>query len=92
MTKTTSGILGTPSYMAPECFLQNKKATVLSGIWSLACTLPELYTGKECWELDDSTGNDTPGDAFKTKLRNQDCPSFLESAVESSVKEVIRTL
>ena len=56
MTKATSGILGTPSYMAPECLLQNKKATVHSGIWSLACTLLELYTGKECWELDDSTG------------------------------------
>ena len=34
MTKTTSGIPGTPSYMAPECLLQNKKATVDSDIWS----------------------------------------------------------
>ena len=54
MTKTTSGIPGTPSYTVPECLLQNKKATVHSDIWSLASTLPELYTEKECWELDDT--------------------------------------
>ena len=92
MTKPTSGIPGTPSYMAPECLLQNKKATVHFDIdiWSLACTLLELYTEKECWELDDSTGDDTLGDAFKRKLRNQDCPPYLESVVEGNVKEIIR--
>ena len=90
MMKTTSGIPGTPLYMAPECLLQNKKATVHSDIWSLACTLLELYTEKECWELDDSTRDDTLGSAFKRKLRNQDCPPYLESVVESNVKEMIR--
>jgi E3 ubiquitin-protein ligase mind-bomb len=39
-----SGIPGTPSYTAPECLLKNEKATVHSDIWSLACTLLEMYT------------------------------------------------
>jgi serine/threonine protein kinase len=33
LNKTTSGIPGIPSYMAPECFLQNNRATVYSDIW-----------------------------------------------------------
>ena len=90
MTKTTSGIPGTPSYMAPECLLQNQKATVHSDIWSLACTLLELYTGKECWELYEITEDNTPDNALKRKLRNQDCPPHLEIVTESNVKEIIR--
>ena len=47
---TSTGIPGTPSYMAPECLLERKKATVHSDVWSLACTLVELFTEKDCWE------------------------------------------
>lgn len=44
---TSSAIPGTPSYMAPECLLERNKATVHSDVWSLACTLVELFTEKE---------------------------------------------
>ena len=47
---TSSAIPGTPSYMAPECLLERNKATVHSDVWSLACTLVELFTEKDCWE------------------------------------------
>lgn len=46
---TTAGIAGTPNYMAPECLLQKRKATTKADVWSLACTLVELFTGKDCW-------------------------------------------
>ena len=32
---TSTGIPGTPSYMAPECLLERKKATVNSDVWRL---------------------------------------------------------
>ncbi|XP_020608738.1 dual specificity protein kinase shkC-like [Orbicella faveolata] len=47
---TSTGIPGTPSYKAPECLLERKKATVHSDVWSLACMLAELFTEKDCWE------------------------------------------
>ena len=51
LTRTTSSaIQGTPPYMAPECLLERKKAAVHSDVWSLACTLVELFTEIECWK------------------------------------------
>ncbi|KAK3750999.1 hypothetical protein QZH41_007608 [Actinostola sp. cb2023] len=43
---------GTPQYMAPECLLHKRKATTASDIWSVACTLVELFTGADCWEAE----------------------------------------
>ena len=40
---------GTMLYMAPEVFLGSKEATVNCDIWSLACTLTELYSESEIW-------------------------------------------
>lgn len=45
----TAAIPGSPSYMAPECLLEKKKATTYSDVWSLACTLVELFTERDCW-------------------------------------------
>ena len=36
--------------MAPECLVEKRKATVHSDVWSLACTLLELFTERDCWE------------------------------------------
>ena len=60
LSQTASiAIPGTPSYMAPECLLERKKASVHSNVWSLACTLIELFTEKDCWGQlqDDSNSN-----------------------------------
>ena len=88
-----SGIPGTPSYMAPECLLKNEKATVHSDIWSLACTILEMYTEKECWEMEN---NDTrmetssnPCSMLKQKLKNKEVPRHLESS-DIVIKEVLR--
>ena len=47
---SSTAIPGSPSYMAPECLVQKRKATVHSDVWSLACTLLELFTERNCWE------------------------------------------
>jgi len=46
----STAIPGSPSYMAPECLLQKKQATTQCDVWSLACTLLELFTERDCWE------------------------------------------
>ncbi|KAH0540233.1 hypothetical protein KQX54_014892 [Cotesia glomerata] len=46
----TGFVKGTPLYMAPELILENKEATVHSDVWSLTCTLIELYTEKSIWD------------------------------------------
>ena len=48
-TQSTS-VLGTPAYMAPECLVGKKKAAIQSDVWSLSCTLVELFMEKDCWE------------------------------------------
>ena len=63
---TSTGIPGTPSYMAPKCLHERKKATVHSDVWSLACTLVELFTEKDCREqpLEDKATAGKESDGF----------------------------
>ena len=43
-------IVGTPLYMAPECFKQNKKYSYKSDIWSLGCCIYEMCNLKHAFE------------------------------------------
>ncbi|KAH0552547.1 uncharacterized protein LOC123270140 [Cotesia glomerata] len=45
----TRYVRGTPLYMAPELLLQNQEVTAYSDVWSLACTLVELYSETSIW-------------------------------------------
>jgi serine/threonine protein kinase len=91
---SVSGIPGTPSYMAPECLLNKEKATIHSDIWSLGCTLLEMYTEKECWEIEDDTQLGTASNAcsgFMRHLNNKEIPSSLESSdIDIVIKEILR--
>ena len=49
-TQTINKIVGTPLYMAPECFKQNKKYSFKSDIWSLGCCLYEMCNLKHAFE------------------------------------------
>ena len=42
-------VKGLPNYASPEILLQESEATVRSDIWSLGCTLYELYAQKCIW-------------------------------------------
>ena len=83
---TTTGILGTPSYMAPECLIEKQRATTKADVWSLACTLVELFSGKDCWEDTVGTDSGTVGDfdapegcdAIYFILKSRKIPSALE--------------
>ena len=84
---TSTGIPGTPHYMAPECLVEKKKASVYSDMWSLGCTLVELLSGQDCWEdiLEHNTTNTDYDDAnqcfyeaLTTAMKNHTSPRSLE--------------
>lgn len=62
---------------------------VYSDVWSLACTLVELFTEKDCWEqlLEDKEaaagkGSDGSGSDVKALIavmKKKECPHSLES-------------
>lgn len=85
---SSTTIPGSPSYMAPECLLEKKKATVHSDVWSLACTLLELFTERDCWEHvfdEKSTSNREDGDdasqvtSLISAMKRRETPAVLES-------------
>lgn len=49
-TQTMNKLVGTPLYMAPECFKQLKKYSYKSDIWSLGCCLYEMCNLKHAFE------------------------------------------
>lgn len=75
-TTQTNGIMGTPQYLAPECLIERKTGTLHSDIWSLGCTLIELFTEKDCWE-DEKLG--FCSDDIETILKRKQSPSRLPS-------------
>ena len=44
---------GTPSYLAPKVIVDGQKTNTCTDIWSLGCTLYELFTERECWSVYD---------------------------------------
>ncbi|XP_022807184.1 cyclin-dependent kinase 1-like [Stylophora pistillata] len=90
---TSSAIRGTPSYMAPECLLERKKAAVHPDVWSLACTFVELFTERECWEQllegkEEAAGrksDDAESDveSLIAIMRKKECPRSIEFSPET---------
>ncbi|KAJ8313715.1 hypothetical protein KUTeg_008276 [Tegillarca granosa] len=46
---------GTPSYQAPEVLLDHKGGSIPSDIWSLGCTILELFTEVPVWGIPPDT-------------------------------------
>ncbi|WAR24270.1 hypothetical protein MAR_037939, partial [Mya arenaria] len=42
---------GTPAYQAPEILLQARRGRTQADVWSLCCSLVELFTAKTIWDL-----------------------------------------
>ena len=98
----SSAMRGTPSYMAPECLLERKKAAVHSDVWSLACTLVELFTEMECWEQllegkEAAAGRksddfDSDVESLIAIMRKKECPrslEFLPDTVGASLRGIL---
>ncbi|KAL4238672.1 Rik1-associated factor 1 [Mactra antiquata] len=49
---------GTPVYQSPEVLVERKKCTVAADVWSLCCTLVELYTEEPIWEIEENEEDD----------------------------------
>lgn len=88
--------------MAPECLLERKKAAVHSDVWSLACTLVELFTEMECWEQllegkEAAAGRksddfDSDVESLIAIMRKKECPrsvEFLPDTVGASLRGIL---
>ena len=56
-------------YMAPEVILHKKDATEKSDIWSLACTVVEIYKEDITWDVDSE-------EELMKKLKNCQIPNL----------------
>lgn len=71
----------TPRYMAPEIFFHRQTYTQAADVWSLGCTMYEVYVRKTVWSKEIPP---TPGGMDKFKLvnvleNNNMLPSHLDS-------------
>ncbi len=79
----TGGIIGTPSYLAPEQ-LAGTSASVQTDIWALGILLYEMLTGSEPFKAD------TIGAlCLQITLGNFDAPEKLNSAVPREVSRIV---
>uniref|UniRef100_A0ABD2XG36 Protein kinase domain-containing protein n=1 Tax=Trichogramma kaykai TaxID=54128 RepID=A0ABD2XG36_9HYME len=81
---TTHGrksFVGTPMYMAPEVYLRQQEVTEYGDIWSLACTLVEMFSNKHVWPVNVFTTLDS---IFKKQLIPDctDVPVVLKREIE----------
>ncbi|KAJ8670573.1 hypothetical protein QAD02_001832 [Eretmocerus hayati] len=77
--------IGTPAYMAPEVFLKQKEADESSDVWSLGCTIVELYTEDHVWDLDvEDSDHELEHNIFgKNRVPDQSCvPDFLQDSLK----------
>lgn len=80
-TTVNSKIMGTKLYMAPELLLKQREATTNSDIWSLACTILEVYKEDLVWEVESE-------EELIEKLSNREVPDMTK--LPQNFQDVIR--
>jgi E3 ubiquitin-protein ligase mind-bomb len=76
VTTTMAGVClqpGTPAYQAPEILLNRQSANEMTDIWSLACTLVEIFNELPVWNT-----SDEPVMYIMNKMKLQAKPDGLE--------------
>ncbi|XP_066265536.1 uncharacterized protein [Branchiostoma lanceolatum] len=76
---------GSPIFLAPECSVDGLDADYASDIWSLGCTLAELFAREEIWETEDIEFE------LKGHLKNRKEPDGLKD-VREPFKTLVRKL
>ena len=71
---------GTPVYQAPELLLDRQSANTKTDVWSLVCTLVEIFVEEPIWSCID---DDEVIRNIETKMKIQALPG-LESLLENS--------
>ena len=78
--------------------MEKKKADLNSNVWSLACTLVELLTKKDCWEelIDSLDSVEEAGDNYEVNcmvalFRRKKVPSFefVAASCSSGLQEIL---
>ncbi|WAR09569.1 hypothetical protein MAR_034645 [Mya arenaria] len=62
---------GTPAYQAPEILLQARRGRTQADVWSLCCSLVELFTAKTIWDLtsEDDENDDSVQNALSIAIK-----------------------
>ncbi|WP_298816538.1 protein kinase domain-containing protein [Chloroflexus sp.] len=83
---STSEVMGTPGYVAPECMLAAQDATHLSDIFSLGVVLFTMLTGEEPWHKTPELGK-----AYPEQMRIR-ALAELGVKLPDRVDQIIRTM
>ncbi|XP_071511862.1 E3 ubiquitin-protein ligase MIB2-like [Diadema antillarum] len=105
MSSTVIGARGTRSYMPPEAIITdergNMKVTSASDVWSLACTLLELFTSKPLWPdmtpmglifkfmSDDVTPSEVKGKNLDDRVKAIISPCFKKDPTERPTVDIM---
>ena len=76
----TARVIGTVMYMAPEVLIKKEPATVFSDVWSVTCTLLELYSEELVWDVSDQK-------ELEEKLENEAVPDL--TCVPDDMRDVL---
>ncbi|WAR25420.1 MHK-like protein [Mya arenaria] len=71
---------GTPAYQAPEILLQARRGRTQADVWSLCCSLVELFTAKTIWDLtSEDDENDDSVQVIIRAMQRKDMPHGLSN-------------
>ena len=91
-SKTVKTIEGTPVYMAPECVMKQQKTSTASDMWSYGCTICELFTCKDIWDLKTDDEEEDDLKQLQTAMEGKQEPHGLQSAplIPHQILELVR--
>lgn len=75
-----SRVSGTTAYMAPELVINKEEAATKSDVWSVACTVAEMFQEEPVWDMGDTS-------ELEQRFIDKDVPTII--AVPDQLKSVL---